>query len=66
MYPNMIYNHKKCYAYKLKLMYTNKYNTLYKNIIECYITKVVYNILNVLCKMLYAMLYSSWENQCNT
>ena len=34
--------------------------------IECYITKVVYNILNALCNMLYDMLYSGLENQCNT
>ena len=27
--------------------------------------KVVYNILNVLCNMLYDMIYSSLENQCN-
>ena len=31
MYPNMLYNHKKCYIYKLYLIYINKYNTLYKN-----------------------------------
>ena len=31
MYQNMLYNHKKCYIYILQLIYTKKYNTLYKN-----------------------------------
>ena len=61
-----IYNDKTCYIYNLQLIYTFEYNTLYKKIKTCYVTKVVCNMYKLLYTLLHDMLYSCLENQCNT
>ena len=61
-----LYNNKTCYIYNLQLIYTFEYNTLYKKIKTCYVTKVVCNMYKLLYTLLHDMLYSCLENQCNT
>ena len=51
----MLYNHKK--NYKQIIINIHQY-TRYIRINQMYITKLVYNILNVLYNMLYDMLFS--------
>ena len=61
-----LYNNKTSYIYNLQLIYTFEYNTLYKKIKACYVTKVVCNMYKFLYTLLYEMLYSCLENPCNT
>ena len=61
-----LYNKKTSYIHNLQLIYTFEYNTLYRKIKTCYVTKVVCNMYKLLYTLLYDMLYSCLENQCNT
>ena len=63
-----LYNNKTSYIYNLQLIFTFEYNTLYKKIETCYVTKVVCNMYKLLYTLsrLHDMLYSCLENQCNT
>ena len=54
------------YNLNLQLICTFEYNTLYKKIKTCYVTKVVCNMYKLLYTLLHDMLYSCLENQFNT
>ena len=52
MLMRRLYNNKTSYIYNLQPIYTFEYNTLYKKIKTCYVTKVVCNMY----KLLYTMI----------
>ena len=66
MLMRRLHNNNTSYIYNLQPIYTFEYNTLYKEIKTCYVTKVVCSMYKLLYTLLYDMLYSCLENQCNT